>query len=72
VLPHSQREKIAVMNTLADRLALQWAGIERAMKFANSNPAFRPQVESVVDSYFTVIDEMVSEIERGHMKQGES
>jgi hypothetical protein len=51
------------MNTLADKMAFHWTGIERAMKFANNNPAFRPQVESVVDSYFTVIDEMVVELE---------
>jgi hypothetical protein len=30
---------------LADKMARQWTGIERAMKFANHKPAFRPQVE---------------------------
>ena len=43
---------------LADKMVRQWAGIERAMKFANHNPAFRPAVESLVDTYFAVIDSM--------------
>jgi hypothetical protein len=29
------------LNTLADKMGFQWAGIEGAMKFANQNPAFR-------------------------------
>jgi len=52
------------MDTFADRVARQWAGIERAMKFANRNPAFRPQVESLIDIYFDLIDEMAAELER--------
>ena len=48
------------MNTLME---FHWAGIERAMKFANHNPAFRPKVESLVDTYFDLIDEMVLELE---------
>jgi hypothetical protein len=48
----------------ADKMARQWAGIERAMKFANHNPAFRPAVESLVDTYFAVIDSMTAELER--------
>jgi hypothetical protein len=34
------------------------------MKFANHNPAFRPKIESLVDAYFDVIDDMVWELER--------
>ena len=45
-------------------MARQWAGIERAMNFANDNPAFRPQVESLLNTYFAFIDEMVAELER--------
>jgi hypothetical protein len=52
------------MITLADKMGFQWAGIEGAMKFANCNPAFRPQVESLVDTYFALIDEMAVELER--------
>jgi hypothetical protein len=52
------------MDTFADRVARQWAGIERAMKFANRNPAFRPQVESLIDIYFDLIGEMAAELER--------
>jgi hypothetical protein len=48
---------------LADKMARQWAGIERAIKFANHNPAFRPAVASLVDTYFAVIDSMVAELE---------
>jgi hypothetical protein len=36
---------------LADKMARQWGGIERAMNFANHNPAFRPQVELLVNTY---------------------
>jgi hypothetical protein len=49
---------------LADKMARQWAGIERAMNLANHNPAFRPQVESLVNTYFALIDEMAAELER--------
>jgi hypothetical protein len=52
------------MNTIGAQMEFHWAGIERAMKFANHNPTFRPKVESLVDTYFNVIDEMVLEIER--------
>jgi hypothetical protein len=41
-------------------MARQWAGIERAMKLANRNPAFRPQVESLINIYFELIDEMAA------------
>jgi hypothetical protein len=52
------------MNTLGAKMEFHWAGIERAMKFANHNPAFHPTVESLVDTYFDLIDEMVLELER--------
>jgi hypothetical protein len=55
------------MNTLADKMGFQWAGIEGAMKFANRNPAFRAHVESLVDTYFAIIDEMTAELERRRM-----
>jgi hypothetical protein len=59
---------MAVMNTsLADRIAYQWTGIEYAMEFANSHPAFRSRVESMVDSYFDLIDEIAAELERRSM-----
>jgi hypothetical protein len=45
-------------------MARQWAGIERAMNFANHNPAFRPQVELLVNTYFALTDEMAVELER--------
>ena len=48
------------MNTVADKMGFQWAGIERAMKLANRNPAFRPQVESLINIYFELIDEMAA------------
>ena len=48
------------MVTFADRVARQWAGIERAMKLANRNPAFRPEVESLINIYFELIDEMAA------------
>jgi hypothetical protein len=44
--------------------AINWAGIEGAMKLANRNPAFRPQVESLINIYFDLIDEMAAELER--------
>jgi hypothetical protein len=50
--------------TLANRMGFQWAGIEGAMKFANRNPAFRPHVELLVDTYFDLIDKMAAELER--------
>ena len=52
--------------------AINWAGIEGAMRLANRNPAFRPQVERLVDSYFALIDEMTADLERRRVKQGES
>jgi len=55
------------MNTLADKMGFQWAGIEGAMIFANRNPAFRPHAESLVDTYFALIDEMTAELERRRM-----
>ena len=51
------------MNSLADKMALSWAGIEGAMKFANSNPEYRKQVELLVEVYFACIDEMAAELE---------
>jgi hypothetical protein len=51
------------MDTFADKMARHWAGIERAMKLANRNPAFRPQVESLINIYFDLIDEMAAELE---------
>lgn len=47
------------MNTLADKIACQWTGIEYAMKFANSHPAFRPGVESLVDRMHNWISDAV-------------
>jgi hypothetical protein len=52
---------------LADKMACQWTGIEHAMEFANSHPAFHPRVESVVDSYFDLIDEIAAELESRYM-----
>jgi hypothetical protein len=49
---------------LAEKMARQLAGIERAMKFANNNPTFRPKVESLINIYFDLIDEMAAELER--------
>jgi hypothetical protein len=62
LLPHSQFGRITNMNTIADKMALQWAGIEDAMKFANNHPAFRRRVEVLVESYFALIDEMTAEL----------
>jgi hypothetical protein len=55
------------MNTIADKMASQWTGIEHAMKFANSHPALRRRVESAVDSYFDLIDEIAATLERNPM-----
>jgi hypothetical protein len=52
---------------LAEKMARQWAGIERAMKFANHDPSFHPAVESLVDNYFAAIDSMAAELERRHV-----
>lgn len=52
---------------LAEKMARQWAGIERAMKFANHDPSFRPAVELLVDNYFAAIDSMAAELERRHV-----
>ena len=51
----------------ADRMARHWASIERAMKIANRNPAFRPQVELLLNNYFDFIDSMAVELERRHV-----
>ena len=51
------------MNRFAETIALSWAGIEGAMKFANSNPEYRRQVELLVEAYFARIDEMAAEVE---------
>jgi hypothetical protein len=51
------------MNRLADKMAIGWAGIEGAMKFANSNPEYRQQVELLVEAYFACIDEMAAKVE---------
>ena len=56
------------MNTLlVDKMACQWSGIEQAMEFANNHPEFRPRIESVVDSYFDLIDEIAAALERNRM-----
>jgi hypothetical protein len=55
------------MDMSADKMGFQWTGIEGAMKFANRNPAFRPHVESLVDTYFALIDETTAELERRRM-----
>jgi len=55
------------MNTFADKIACQWTGIEFAMNFANSHPAFQPRVESLV-CYFDLIDEIATELERHRMR----
>jgi hypothetical protein len=33
------------------------------MKFANSNPEYRQQVELLVEAYFACIDEMAAKVE---------
>jgi hypothetical protein len=50
------------MNRLADKMAIGWAGIEGAMKFANSNPEYRQQVGLLVEAYFACVDEMAAEV----------
>jgi hypothetical protein len=60
------------MNTLlVDKLACQWNGIEHAMEFANNHPQFRPRIESVVDSYFDLIDQIAAELELGRINGNE-
>ena len=51
----------------ADKMARYWASIERAMKIANRIPAFRPQVELLLNNYFDFIDSMAVELERRHV-----
>jgi hypothetical protein len=53
------------MDTVAARMARQWAGIERAMKR-------EPQSGRLVDTYFALIDEMTAELERRRMIDEES
>jgi hypothetical protein len=55
---------VKIMSTFADRMACQWGRIERAMKFANRNPEFRPLVEALINIYFDLIDEMAAELQR--------
>ena len=57
-----------------DRMARHWASIERAMRIANRNPAFRPQVELLLNNYFDFIDAMAIELERRHVtgRRGEA
>jgi hypothetical protein len=55
---------MTVMNTLADTMVAHWARIEQAIKFTNHNPAYRPQVEGMVDDYFAAVDEIAAELER--------
>ena len=55
------------MDVFADRMARHWASIERAMKIANRNPAFRPLVELLLNNYFDFIDSMAVELERRHV-----
>ena len=52
------------MDVFADRMARHWASIERAMKIANRNPAFRPLVELLLNNYFDFIDSMAVELVR--------
>ena len=52
------------MDIFADRMGRHWAGIERAMKIANCNPAFRTQVELMLNNYFDFIDSMAVELVR--------
>ncbi len=52
------------MDIFTDRMGRHWASIERAMKIANRNPAFRPQVELMLNSYFDFIDSMAVELVR--------
>ena len=54
---------------LAEKMVRQWAGIERAMKFANRDPSFHPAVESLVDNYFAAIDSMVAELEHRRVSE---
>jgi hypothetical protein len=60
------------MNTLADQMVLHWFRIEQAIKFANKNPVYRPQVEAAMDEYFALVDEMSAELERRRVKDGKS
>jgi hypothetical protein len=55
------------MDMFADRMARRWASIERAMKIANRIPAFRPQVELLLNNYFDFIDSTAVELERRHV-----
>jgi hypothetical protein len=55
------------MDIFADRMGRHWASIERAMKIANRNPAFRPQVELLLNNYFDFIDSMAVELVRRHV-----
>jgi hypothetical protein len=48
-------------------MARHWASIERAMKIASRNPAFRPQVELLLNNHFDLIDSMAVELERRHV-----
>lgn len=52
------------MDLFTDRMGRHWASIERAMKIANRNPAFRPQVELMLNNYFDFIDSMAVELVR--------
>jgi hypothetical protein len=60
------------MNTLADQMVLHWFRIEQAIKFANKNPVYRPQVEAAMDEYFALVDEMSAELERRRVRDGKS
>jgi hypothetical protein len=55
------------MDMFADIMARRWASIERAMKIANRNPAFRPQVELLLNNHFDFIDSMAVELEHRHV-----
>ena len=54
------------MNT-NEEMVRQWTLIERTMKLANKNAAFRPQAESLVNAHFALIDQMVAKLERHSM-----
>jgi hypothetical protein len=58
---------VEAMNVFTDGMARHWASIERAMKIANRNPAFRPQVELLLKNHFDLIDSMALELERRHV-----
>jgi hypothetical protein len=61
-----------MITTPVEQLALNWAGIQGAMKFANRNPKFRPQVELLMNAYFNAVDRIAVEVESYKKSQDES